>query len=133
MLSVVKKVRPIKPGDLQSPYPIDMLATAWLLGIANPQSIKRLGHFLTADCKSAGTSNGGRAYPALQKKDMPVSMLQTTERFTRLAATSRLRRERLTIGNQKHPPTLSSDNDVNIVQHSSLSSQTTGKWDIRRN
>ena len=22
-----------------------MLATAWLLGIANPQSIKRLGHF----------------------------------------------------------------------------------------
>ena len=51
MLSVVKKVRPIKPGDLQSPYPIDMLATAWG-GIANPQSIKRLGHFLTADCKS---------------------------------------------------------------------------------
>ena len=64
---------------------------------------------------------------------MPVSMLQTTERFTRLAATSRLRRERLTIGSQKHRPTLSSDNDVNIVQHSSLSSQTPGKWDIRRN
>ena len=42
------------------PYPIDMLATAWLLGIANPQSIKRLGHFLTADCKSAGTPNGGK-------------------------------------------------------------------------
>ena len=41
-----------------------MLASAWLLGIANPQSIKRLGHFLTADCKSAGTPNGGRAYPA---------------------------------------------------------------------
>ena len=58
--SVVKKVRPIKPGDLQSPYPIDMLATAWLLGIANPQSIKRLGHFLMADCKSAGTPNGGK-------------------------------------------------------------------------
>ena len=57
-----------------SPYPIDMLATAWGLGIANPQSIKRLGHFLTADCKSAGTPNGGkdissateRAYPALR-------------------------------------------------------------------
>ena len=46
------------PGDLQSPYPIDMLATAWLLGIANPQSIKRLGHFLTADNISAGTPNG---------------------------------------------------------------------------
>ena len=42
------------------PYPIDMLATAWLLVIANPQSIKRLGHFLTADCKSAGTPNGGK-------------------------------------------------------------------------
>ena len=37
-----------------------MLATAWLLGIANPQSIKRLGHFLTADCKSAWTPNGGK-------------------------------------------------------------------------
>ena len=58
--SVVKKVRPIKPGDLQSPYPIDMPATAWGLGIANPQSIKRLGQFLTADCKSAGTPNGGK-------------------------------------------------------------------------
>ena len=34
-----------------------MLATAWGLGIANPQSIKRLGHFLTADCKSAETPN----------------------------------------------------------------------------
>ena len=37
-----------------------MLATAWGLGIANPQSIKRLGHFLTADCKSAGTPSGGK-------------------------------------------------------------------------
>ena len=51
--SVVKKVRPIKRGDLQSPYSIDMPATAWLLGIANPQSIKWLGHFLTADNISA--------------------------------------------------------------------------------
>ena len=37
-----------------------MPATAWLLGIANPQSIKRLGHFLTADNISAGTPNGGK-------------------------------------------------------------------------
>ena len=73
--SVVKKVRPIKPGDLQSPYSIDMPANAWGLGITYPQSIKRLGHFLTADYKSAGTPNGGkdissateRAYPALRK------------------------------------------------------------------
>ena len=63
---------------------------------------------------------------------MPVSMLQTTERFTRLAATSRLRRERLTIGSQKHRPTLSPDNDVNIVQHSSLFSQTPEKWELQR-
>ena len=54
------------PGDLQSPYPIDMPANAWVLGITYPQSIKRLGHFLTADCKSAGTPNGGRTYPALR-------------------------------------------------------------------
>ena len=37
------------------------------LMIANPQSIKRLGHFLTADCKSAGTPNGGKAHPAQRK------------------------------------------------------------------
>ena len=34
--------------------------------IANPQSIKRLGHFLTADNISAGTPNGGKAHPALR-------------------------------------------------------------------
>ena len=37
-----------------------MPATAWGLGITYPQSIKRLGHFLTADCKSAGKPNGGQ-------------------------------------------------------------------------
>ena len=36
--------------------------------IANPQSIKRLGHFLTADNISAETPNGGRAYPVLRIK-----------------------------------------------------------------
>ena len=36
--------------------------------ITYPQSIKRLGQFLTADCKSAGTPNGGRAYQALFKR-----------------------------------------------------------------
>ena len=55
------------PGDLQSPYSIDMPAAAWRLGITYPQSIKRLGHFLTADNISAGTPNGGKAYPALRK------------------------------------------------------------------
>ena len=37
-----------------------MLAIAWRLGITYPQSIKRLGHFLTADNISAGTPNGGK-------------------------------------------------------------------------
>ena len=60
MLSVVKKGSTYYARGFVIPYPIDMLATAWLLGIANPQSIKRLGHFLTADCKSAGTPNGGK-------------------------------------------------------------------------
>ena len=44
-----------------------MLATAWLLGITYPQSIKWLGHFLTADYKSAWTPSGGKANPALRK------------------------------------------------------------------
>ena len=52
-----------------------MLANAWVLGITYPQSIKWLGHFLTADNISAGTPDGGhgisgaaevRAYPALR-------------------------------------------------------------------
>ena len=47
-----------------------MLATAWGLGIANPQSIKRLGHFLTADCKSAGTPNGGQDISSATEKDI---------------------------------------------------------------
>ena len=34
------------------------LVQAWLLRIANPQIIKRLGHFLTPDFKSGGTPNG---------------------------------------------------------------------------
>ena len=42
-----------------------MPASTWRLGITYPQSIKRLGHFLTADYKSAGTPNGGQRYPAL--------------------------------------------------------------------
>ena len=58
------------PGRLteERAYPaLQVLATFWVLGITYPQSIKRLGHFLTADCKSAGTPNGGKAYPALRK------------------------------------------------------------------
>ena len=32
------------------------------LMIANPQSIKRLGHFLTTDCKSVETPNGRKQF-----------------------------------------------------------------------
>ena len=59
----------MKPGDLKSPYPINMLATTWVQGITYPQRIKWLGHFLTADCKSAGTPNGGRTYPVLRRRE----------------------------------------------------------------
>ena len=45
---------------LKSPIPITLQTTSWLLGITYPQSIKRLGHLLTTDCKSAGTPNGGK-------------------------------------------------------------------------
>lgn len=42
------------------PHSITLQTTSWLLGITYPQSIKRLGHLLAADCKSAGTPNGGK-------------------------------------------------------------------------
>ena len=43
------------------------LVQAWLLRIANPQIIKRLGHFLTPDCKSGGTPGGGLSVFAWRK------------------------------------------------------------------
>ena len=47
MLSGIRKVRPRK------------------MGISNPLSMNRLGHFLTADCKSAETPSGAEeTYPA---------------------------------------------------------------------
>ena len=59
-----------------------MLATAWLLGIANPQSIKRLGHFLTADCKSAGTPNGGKGISGATDTPLgvPTDMLSVVKK-----------------------------------------------------
>ena len=54
-------------GICNPPYPIDMPAAAWRLGIANPRSIKRLGHFLTADNISAGTPNGGKGISGATK------------------------------------------------------------------
>ena len=38
--------------------PAGRLAHNPLLRIANPQSLKRLGHFLTPDCKSGETPGG---------------------------------------------------------------------------
>ena len=45
-----------------------------LLGIANPQNTKGLGHFLTTDCKSVGTTNGILALVLRSKSQsvMPV-------------------------------------------------------------
>ena len=45
-----------------------------LLRIANPQSLNRLGHFLTPDCKSGGTP-GGLAF--LNKKQKGQKHLKT--------------------------------------------------------
>ena len=54
--SAVKKVRPIKTGGFAIPQQKERHNP--LLRIANPQSLKRLGHFLTPDCKSGGTPGG---------------------------------------------------------------------------
>ena len=44
-----------------------------LLGIANPQNTKGLGHFLTTDCKSVETPNGRneQSPPGVQKNSLP--------------------------------------------------------------
>ena len=54
--SAVKKVRPIKTGGFVIPQQKEKHTP--LLRIANPQSINRLGHFLTPDYKSGGTPSG---------------------------------------------------------------------------
>ena len=41
-----------------------------LPGIANPQNTKRLGHFLTTDCKSVETPNGKK--PPYHQQAVPV-------------------------------------------------------------
>ena len=82
-ISVVteKRFDLLSRGICNPPYSIDMLAAAWLLGIANPQSIKRLGHYLTADNISAGTPNGGRAYPVLRKPCYQSCTITCMSRF----------------------------------------------------
>ena len=52
-----KKVRPIKTGGFVIPQQKKKHTS--LLRIANPQSLNRLGHFLTPDCKSGETTSGG--------------------------------------------------------------------------
>ena len=58
--SAVKKVRPIKTGGFVIPQHSKEEMHSPLLRIANPQSLNRLGHFLTPDSKSGGTPNGER-------------------------------------------------------------------------
>ena len=45
----------------------------WWLGITNPQNTKRLGHFLTTDCKSVETPNGRneQSPPGVQRNCLP--------------------------------------------------------------
>ena len=52
----LKKVRPIDNGGFVIPQQKEKHTP--LLRIANPQSLNRLGHFLTPDFKSGGTPSG---------------------------------------------------------------------------
>ena len=51
-----KNVRPLNPGGFEIPQ--QKKKHTPLLRISNPQSLNRLGHFLTPDCKSGGTPSG---------------------------------------------------------------------------
>ena len=56
--SAVKNVRPIKPRGFVIPQQQQKEKHTPLLRIPNPQSLNRLGHFLTPDSKSGGTPSG---------------------------------------------------------------------------
>ena len=56
--SAVKNVRPIKPRGFVFPQQQQKEKHTPLLRIPNPQSLNRLGHFLTPDSKSGGTPSG---------------------------------------------------------------------------
>ena len=51
-----KNVRPLIPGGFVIPQ--QKKKHTPLLRISNPQSLNRLGHFLTPDFKSVGSPNG---------------------------------------------------------------------------
>ena len=56
--SAVKNVRPIKPRGFVIPQQQQKEKHTPLLRIPNPQSLNRLGYFLTPDSKSGGTPSG---------------------------------------------------------------------------
>ena len=56
--SAVKNVRPIKPRGFAIPQQQQKEKHTPLLRIPNPQSLNRLGYFLTPDSKSGGTPSG---------------------------------------------------------------------------
>ena len=56
--SAVKNVRPINPRGFVIPQQQQKEKHTPLLRIPNPQSLNRLGHFLTPDFKSGGTPSG---------------------------------------------------------------------------
>ena len=59
--SGIKNVRPFRALRICNPPHLDAQKKdlqSCLLRIANPQVLKRLGHFLTMDCKSVGTKDG---------------------------------------------------------------------------
>ncbi|MGO5510630.1 hypothetical protein, partial [Segatella copri] len=61
-----KNVRPIKPGGFVIPQQKEKHTP--LLRISNPQSLKRLGHFLTPDFKSGGTPSFAADFKSAEPK-----------------------------------------------------------------
>ena len=71
-----KNVRPIKPGGFVIPQQKEKHTP--LLRISNPQSLKRLGHFLTPDFKSGGTPSFAADFKSGGTPKSPVRLLPCT-------------------------------------------------------
>ena len=71
-----KNVRPIKPGGFVIPQQKEKHTP--LLRISNPQSLKRLGHFLAPDFKSGGTPSFAADFKSGGTPKSPVRLLPCT-------------------------------------------------------
>ena len=71
-----KNVRPVKTGGFVIPQQKEKHTP--LLRISNPQSLKRLGHFLTPDFKSGGTPSFAADFKSGGTPKSPVRLLPCT-------------------------------------------------------